>query len=32
MSFVPGEKGIETTRDCLHELVGYIGYFLKGDL
>ena len=32
MSFVPGAEGIETTRDCLHELVGYIGYFLKGDL
>ena len=31
-SFVPGGAGIEATRDCLHELIGYIGYFLKGDI
>jgi hypothetical protein len=32
MSFVPGEEGIETTRDCMHELVGYIEYYPKGNL
>jgi uncharacterized SAM-binding protein YcdF (DUF218 family) len=31
-SFMPGGVGIETTRECLHELIGYIGYFLKGNL
>jgi hypothetical protein len=32
MYFVPGEEGTETTRDCLHDLVGYMGYYPKGNL
>jgi uncharacterized SAM-binding protein YcdF (DUF218 family) len=32
ISFVPGEEGIASTKDCLYELVGYIGYYLKGSL
>ncbi|MEW6586174.1 MAG: YdcF family protein [Nitrospirota bacterium] len=31
-SFIPGVAGIEKTKSCLHEIVGYAGHFLSGDL
>lgn len=32
LSFVPTIKALEETYDCLYELGGYIGYYLKGDI
>ena len=32
ISFLPGHEGIATTRACLHEIAGYTGYLLKGDI
>jgi len=31
-SFLPSYRGLGDTYDCLYELVGYIGYYLNGEL
>ena len=31
-SFIPNGEGIRKTEEYLHEVVGYIGYYIKGDL
>jgi uncharacterized SAM-binding protein YcdF (DUF218 family) len=31
-SFIPSIKSLEEVYECLYELFGYIGYYLKGDI
>lgn len=31
-SFIPSSGGVKMTAESLYELVGYLGYFLKGDI
>ena len=31
-NYVPSPKGLKSTMGCLYELVGYLGYFIKGDI
>ena len=30
--YVPSHTGLKSSMGCLYELVGYIGYFIKGDI
>jgi uncharacterized SAM-binding protein YcdF (DUF218 family) len=31
-SFVPGGEGLEKTKNCLHEIIGYAGHFFRGEV
>ena len=31
-NYVPSPKGLNSTMGCLYELVGYLGYFIMGDI
>ena len=31
-NYVPSPKGLKSTMGCLYELVGYLGYFIMGDV
>jgi uncharacterized SAM-binding protein YcdF (DUF218 family) len=31
-NYVPSHTGLKSSMGCLYELVGYLGYFFKGDL
>jgi len=31
-NYVPSPKGLKSTMGCLYELVGYLGYFIMGDI
>ncbi|MED5426813.1 MAG: ElyC/SanA/YdcF family protein, partial [Candidatus Neomarinimicrobiota bacterium] len=31
-NYVPSPYGLKTTKGCIYELVGYLGYFIMGDI
>jgi uncharacterized SAM-binding protein YcdF (DUF218 family) len=31
-NYVPSPTGLKSSMGCLYEMVGYLGYFIKGDI